>query len=76
VSEKPGEALAEMEHFCQELYGNGDNAATQGMCGTPEEVREQLESLVAATGPDHLLLHPVTRFVEHVDAVAEIVGLK
>jgi hypothetical protein len=35
-----------------------------------------LESLVATTGPDHLLLHPVTRFVEHVDAVAEIVGLK
>jgi probable F420-dependent oxidoreductase len=76
VSEVPGEALAELTHFCQTTYGNGDNAADQGICGTPEEVREQLESLVATTGPDHLLLHPVTRFVEHVDAVAEIVGLK
>ena len=76
VSEVPGEALAELTHFCQTMYGNGDNAADQGICGTPEEVREQLESLVAATGPDHLLLHPVTRFVEHVEALAEVVGLK
>lgn len=76
VNEKPGEALADMTHFCQTLYGNGDNAADQGMCGTPEEVREQLEALVAATGPDHLLLHPVGHFVEQVEAVAEVVGLK
>ena len=65
-----------MKHFCQSVYGNGDNAADQGICGTPEEVREQLEALVAATSPDHLLLHPVGRFVEHVEAVAEVVGLK
>ncbi|MCH8939867.1 MAG: LLM class flavin-dependent oxidoreductase [Chloroflexi bacterium] len=76
ISDKPGEGLAELTHFCQSVYGNGDNAADQGICGTPEEVREQLEALVAATSPDHLLLHPVGRFVEHVEAVAEVVGLK
>ena len=76
INDKPGEALAEMTHFCQALYGNGDNAADQGICGTPEEVREQLEALVAATSPDHLLLHPVGHFVEQVEAVAEVVGLK
>ena len=39
VSDKPGEGLAELTHFCQSVYGNGDNAADQGICGTPEEVR-------------------------------------
>lgn len=76
ISEKPGEGFAEMTNFCQSVYGTGDSAAEQGICGTPEEVREQLEALVAATGPNHLLLHPVGRFVEHVEAVAEVVGLK
>ena len=76
ISENPGVALAELKHFCHSIYGNGDNAADQGICGTPEEVQEQLETLVDATGPDHLLLHPVSRFVEQVEAVAEVVGLK
>ena len=76
ISDKRGEGLAEMTNFCQSVYGTGDSAAEQGMCGTPEEVREQLEALVAATGPNHLLLHPVGRFVEQLEAVAEVVGLK
>ena len=76
ISENPGVALTELKHLFQSVYGNGDNAANQGICGTPEEVREQLEALVDATGPDHLLLHPVSRFVEQVEAVAEVVGLK
>jgi alkanesulfonate monooxygenase SsuD/methylene tetrahydromethanopterin reductase-like flavin-dependent oxidoreductase (luciferase family) len=42
--------------------------------GTPEQVREQLEAL-AATGATHLLLNPVTRYSEQVEALAEIVGL-
>jgi len=75
VSEVPGEALNELKHFCQTLYGTGERAAELGICGTPEEVREQLESL-ASVGPDHLLLQPVTRFVEQVEALAEVVGLK
>jgi alkanesulfonate monooxygenase SsuD/methylene tetrahydromethanopterin reductase-like flavin-dependent oxidoreductase (luciferase family) len=76
ISEKPGEGLAEMTNFCQAVYGTGDSAAEQGISGTPEEVRERLETLVAATGPNHLLLHPVGRFVDQLEAVAEVVGLK
>ena len=75
VSEKPGKGLEELKHFCQTLYGTGDRASELGICGTPEEVREQLESL-ASVSPDHLLLHPVTRFDEQVEALAEVVGLK
>ncbi len=76
ISEKPCEGLAEMTNFCQAVYGTGDSAAEQGISGTPEEVRERLEALVAATGPNHLLLHPVGRFVDQLEAVAEVVGLK
>ena len=45
-----------------------------GVFGTPDQVREQLEAL-AATGATHILLNPVTRFAEQLDALAEIVGL-
>lgn len=45
-----------------------------GVYGTSEQVREQLEALVAL-GADHLLLNPVTRYAEQVEALAEVVGL-
>ena len=44
------------------------------MHGTPEQVREQLEAL-AALGANHLLLNPVARYTEQVEALAEVVGL-
>ena len=45
-----------------------------GIHGTPEQVRERLEEVVAM-GANHLLLNPVSRHVEQVEAVAEVVGL-
>ena len=45
-----------------------------GIHGTPEQVRERLEEMVAM-GANHLLLNPVSRHVEQLDALAEIVGL-
>ena len=45
-----------------------------GVHGTPEQVREQLEAL-AAMGATHLLLNPVARYTEQVEALAEIAGL-
>jgi len=47
---------------------------TGGVYGTPQQVREQLEALVAL-GADHLLLNPVTRYAEQVEVLAEVVGL-
>jgi alkanesulfonate monooxygenase SsuD/methylene tetrahydromethanopterin reductase-like flavin-dependent oxidoreductase (luciferase family) len=43
--------------------------------GTPAQVQEQLEALVAA-GANHLLLNPVTRYTEQVEALAEVLGLR
>lgn len=40
----------------------------------PAEVGEQLEALVAA-GATHLLLNPVTRYDEQLEALAAITGL-
>jgi len=46
-----------------------------GIHGTPEQVRERLEELVDA-GANHLLLNPISRHAEQLEAVAELAGLK
>ena len=46
-----------------------------GIHGTPEQVRERLEEVVAM-GANHLLLNPVSNHAEQVEALAEVVGLK
>ena len=45
-----------------------------GIHGTPEQVREKLEAVIAM-GANHLLLNPVSRYAEQVEALAEVVGL-
>lgn len=57
------------------VYHNPDLTTAGGVYGTPEQVREQLEALVAA-GANHLLLNPVTRYTEQVEALAEVAGLQ
>ena len=56
------------------VYHNPDLTTAGGVYGTPEQVREQLEELVAM-GANHLLLNPVTRYTEQVEALAEVAGL-
>ena len=56
------------------MYRNPSLTTEGGVCGTPEQVREQLEELVAK-GATHLLLNPVTRYTEQVEMLTEIVGL-
>ena len=46
-----------------------------GIRGTPEQVRERLEKLVAA-GANHLHLNPISRHAEQLEAAAELAGLK
>ncbi|MCZ6873545.1 MAG: LLM class flavin-dependent oxidoreductase [bacterium] len=74
VHERSEVARAEVHRWFSEVYHNPDLTATGGVFGTPEQVREQLEEL-AALGADHLLLNPVTRYAEQVEAIAEVVGL-
>ena len=74
VHERPADAEAEVRRWFGEVYHNPGLTTEAGVYGTPEQVREQLEAL-AAKGASHLLLNPVARYAEQVEALAEIVGL-
>lgn len=75
VDERAEVARAELYRWYDEVYFNPDGTETSGIYGTPEQVREKLEALVAM-GANHLLLNPVSRHAEQVEALAEVVGLK
>ena len=74
VDEKPGVAKAELHRWYSEVYHNPEGTETSGIYGTPEQVREKLEAMVAM-GANHLLLNPVSRHAEQIEALAEVVGL-
>jgi probable F420-dependent oxidoreductase len=73
VHERRDVARQEIDHWFRAVYRLPDGVETFGVYGTPDDVRGQLEAL-AATGATHLLLNPVTRFTEHVQVLADIVG--
>ncbi|MCC7081758.1 MAG: LLM class flavin-dependent oxidoreductase [Burkholderiales bacterium] len=74
VHERPEIARAELDDWFVTVYRNPDGADACGIHGTPEQVRERLEALVSA-GANHLLVNPVARYVEQVEALAQVVGL-
>ena len=74
VDEKPERARAEMHRWYTGVYSNPAGTDSSGIHGTPEQVRERLEEIVAL-GPSHLLLNPVSHHVEQLEALASIVGL-
>jgi probable F420-dependent oxidoreductase len=74
VHERPEIAQAEVHRWFSLVYHNPELTTTGGVYGTPEQVREQLEALVAM-GANHLLLNPVARYPEQVEALAEVAGL-
>jgi len=74
VHERADAARAELLRWFSVVYKNPAGTDTAGIHGTPELVRERLEGLVAM-GANHLLLNPVARHVEHVEALASIAGL-
>ena len=74
VAERPDDAKAELDRWYSAVYRRPGGANAADIHGTPAQVREQLEALVAA-GANHLLVNPVGRHVEQVEALAEVVGL-
>jgi probable F420-dependent oxidoreductase len=74
VHEDGAVARAEVEDCFVDVYRSPDATDSCGVFGTPGQVGEQLEAL-AATGVNHLLLNPVTRYGEQLEMLAEIVGL-
>jgi probable F420-dependent oxidoreductase len=74
VDERVDRARKELRRWFGIVYRGADRAEVAGIHGTPAQVREQLEALVAA-GANHLLVNPVARYAEQVEALAEVVGL-
>ena len=74
VAERPEAAKAELDRWFQTVYRRPGGAGAGDVYGTPTQVREQLEALIAA-GANHLLVNPVGRHIEQVEALAEVVGL-
>ena len=75
VDERPAVARRELERWFTEVYRNPPGTDASGIHGTPEQVRERLEDLVAS-GANHLLLNPISRHAEQLEAVAEVAGFK
>jgi probable F420-dependent oxidoreductase len=75
IDERPAVARRELARWFTEVYHNPPGTDASGIHGTPEQVRERLEELVAA-GANHLLLNPISHHAEQLEAVAEVAGLK
>ena len=73
VDENPAVARAALQRWYAKVYHNPEGTDTSGVHGTVEQVRERLEEFVGM-GANHLLLNPVARHVEQLDALAEVVG--
>src|SRR6266404_1238723 len=74
VDERPEVARAELHRWFTTVYRNPEGTDASGIHGTPEQVRERLEELVGM-GANHLLLNPVSRYAEQLEALAAVVGL-
>jgi probable F420-dependent oxidoreductase len=74
VDERPEIARAELHRWFTVVYRNPEGTDASGIHGTPQQVRERLEELVAA-GANHLLLNPVARHAEQLEALAEVAAL-
>ena len=74
VHERADVAHAELTRWFTTVYHNPAGADASGVHGTPKQVRERLEELVDM-GANHLLLNPVCRYAEQVEALAAVVGL-
>ena len=75
VDERPEVARRELLRWFTDVYRNPPGTDLCGIHGTPEEVRERLEEMIGM-GANHLMLNPVSRYAEQLEALAEIVGLK
>jgi len=74
VHERADVARAELNRWFSTVYHRPEGADTSGIHGTPEQLRARVEELLA-TGANHLLLNPVCRHAEQLEALAKVVGL-
>jgi probable F420-dependent oxidoreductase len=74
VDDNPEIARAELHRWYSEVYHNPAGTDSSGIHGTPGQVRERLSEMIG-TGANHLLLNPVSRHAQQLEALAEVVGL-
>ena len=74
VDDNPDVARRELNRWFTEVYHNPAGTDASGIHGTPAQVAEKLHALVGM-GANHLLLNPVSRHEEQIEAMAAIVGL-
>ena len=74
VHERPDVARTELDRWFREVYHNPQGADASGVHGTPEQLRARIEEMIGM-GANHLLLNPVCRYAEQLEALAEVVGL-
>jgi probable F420-dependent oxidoreductase len=75
VHEDASRARAEALRWFSEVYHNPAMLDANGFYGTPGQAKEYIEEM-QALGATHLLLNPITRYEEQLEALAEVVGLK
>jgi len=71
VAERPDVARAELHRWFSVVYRNPEGTDASGIHGTPEQVREKLEQLVAM-GANHLLLNPTGRYAEQLEMLSTL----
>ena len=74
VHEHPEVAREELHRWFTLVYRNPAGTNASGVHGTREQVAERLDELVTL-GANHLLLNPICRYAEQVEALAAAVGL-
>ena len=74
VGDSPKMARALLEPWFAVVYGDPELVDTHGVYGTPEQVREQVEEVIAQ-GANHIVLNPVGDYIEQLEALAQIVAL-
>jgi probable F420-dependent oxidoreductase len=72
VHERAEVARADVHRWFTTVYHNPAGTDACGVHGTPEQVRERLAEMVAS-GATHLLLNPVARYGEVLEALAPLV---
>ncbi len=75
VHERPDVARAELHRWFASVYHRTEGADVLGIHGTPAQLRTQIEEMLAI-GANHLLLNPVCRHAEQLEALAEVIGLR
>jgi len=75
VHDRADVARADVHHWFSTVYRRSDGADVSGLHGTPGQLCERIDEMIA-TGANHLLLNPVCRHAEQLEALAEVVGLR